>query len=99
MSQETATEIVRLRRRYPDWGPIKLLDWLERRRPELALPAPCTAAELLKREGLVKPRGRKRHSTPYGAPFVEAVHPMICGAPTSRASFGWAMVRFAIRSP
>lgn len=75
MSKETATEIVRLRRRYPDWGPVKLLDWLERSRPELALPAACTAAELLKREGLVKPRGRKRHSTPYGAPFVEAVTP------------------------
>jgi len=75
MNPRTAVEIVRLRRRFPDWGPLKLLDWLERRRPELALPAPCTAAELLKREGLVKSRARKRHSTPYGAPFVQAVAP------------------------
>lgn len=75
MSTQAAAEIVRLRRRYPDWGPLKLLDWLERYQPDLALPAPCTAAELLKREGLVKTRKRKRHSTPYGAPFVQAVAP------------------------
>jgi len=75
MSEETATEIVRVRRTHPDWGPDKLLDWLSRRKPELALPAICTAAELLKREGLVKPRKRKRHATPYGAPFVQAVAP------------------------
>jgi len=75
MSEQTALQIVRVRRRHSDWGPIKVLDWLERHRPELALPAPCSAAELLKREGLVKPRGRKRHSTPYGAPFTQAVAP------------------------
>jgi putative transposase len=75
MSEQTAAQIVRLRRRFPDWGPVKLLDWLERHRPDLALPAPCTAAELLKREGLVKARQRKRHSTPYGAPFVQAAAP------------------------
>jgi putative transposase len=72
MSQQTAAEIVRLRRHFPDWGAVKLLDWLERHKPHLALPAPCTAAELLKREGLVKARACKRHSTPYGAPFVQA---------------------------
>jgi transposase InsO family protein len=72
ISKETAADVVRLRRRFPDWGPLKLLDWLERHKPHLALPAPCTAAELLKREGLVKARARKRHSTPYGAPFVHA---------------------------
>lgn len=75
VSKQTTAKIVRVRRRYPDWGPVKLLDWLERHRPDLVLPAPCTVAELLKREGLVKPRVRKRHSTPYGAPFVQAVAP------------------------
>jgi putative transposase len=75
MSEQTAAEIVRLRRRFPDWGPLKLLDWLERHPPARVLPAPCTVAELLKREGLVKPRVRKRRATPYGAPFVQAVAP------------------------
>ena len=75
MSEQTAAEIVRLRQRFPDWGPLKLLDWLERHPPARALPAPCTVAELLKREGLVKPRVRQRRATPYGAPFVQAVAP------------------------
>jgi putative transposase len=73
MSKETAAQIVRLRRRHRDWGAVKLLDWLERHKPELALPAPSTAAQLLKREGLVRPRRRIRRSPPYGAPLVQAV--------------------------
>jgi putative transposase len=72
VSKDTAAAIVRLRRRFRDWGAVKLLDWLERHQPHLQLPAPSTAAELLKRHGLVKARARKRHSTPYGAPFVQA---------------------------
>jgi transposase InsO family protein len=72
MSEATARALLRLRGRYRDWGPLKLLDWLERQRPELVLPSPSTVSELLKREGLVKPRARRRHSTPYGAPFVQA---------------------------
>lgn len=75
MSAESAAQIIRVRQRHPDWGPVKVLDWLERHRGDLTLPAPCTAAELFKREGLVKARERKRHSTPYGAPFVQAVAP------------------------
>lgn len=75
MSQETAMEILRVRRRHPDWGPLTVLDWIERRLPHLALPAPSTAAELLRRAGLVKARKRKRHATPYGAPFVQALAP------------------------
>ena len=75
MKADTAAALLRLRRRFPDWGPLKLLDWLERQRPALVLPAPSTVSELLKREGLVKPRGRRRHSTPYGAPFVTATAP------------------------
>lgn len=75
MSEQTKVEIVRLRLRFPDWGPLNLLDWLERHKPHLALPAPCTVAELLKREGMVKARKRKRHSTPYGAPFAQAGAP------------------------
>lgn len=75
MSEHSALEIIRVRRRHPDWGPVTVLDWLERRMPHLALPAASTVAELLKRAGLVKERKRKRHATPYGAPFVQAQAP------------------------
>ena len=42
------------RRRHPDWGPGKLLDWLAPRHPDIAeaaWPAVSTAGDLLAREG------------------------------------------------
>lgn len=60
------------RRRHPDWGPEKLLDWLVPRHPEIAeqaWPAVSTAGDLLAREGLVKKRRRRR---PHQHPGVVA---------------------------
>ena len=54
-----------LRRRHPTWGPKKLLAILATRRPALVLPAPSTAAALLKRAGLVLAPRRQR---PLGHP-------------------------------
>src|SRR5712692_10323110 len=60
------------RRRHPDWGPGKLLDWLAPRHPEIAddaWPAVSTAGDLLAREGLVKKRRRRRpHQHPGVVP-------------------------------
>jgi transposase InsO family protein len=70
-SPEVERALVSLRRRYPHWGPVTLLQRLERLRPELALPAPSTAGEILKRQGLIEPRRRQsRHHHP-GRPYVE----------------------------
>jgi transposase InsO family protein len=67
--------LLELRARHPDWGPVKLLDWLRPRYPDWVLPVPSTVALLLARRGLVKPRRSSRNRTPYGAPFVVAVAP------------------------
>ena len=48
------------RRRHPDWGPEKLLQWLEPRHPGHTWPAISTAGDLLARHGLVKKRRRRR---------------------------------------
>jgi len=48
------------RRQHPDWGPEKLLQWLEPRHPALSWPAISTAGDLLARHGLVKSRRRRR---------------------------------------
>jgi transposase InsO family protein len=45
--------------RHPRWGPKKLLRVLERKHPGVELPAISTAARILKREGLIKPRRRR----------------------------------------
>ena len=68
---EVEQALVDLRRRYPSWGPVTLLQRLKRLRPELALPAPSTAGEILKRHGLIAARTRRaRHRHP-GRPYVE----------------------------
>ena len=52
-----AEELVELRKAHPHWGPRKLFDLMHRRDPERELPAVSTAAQILSREGLIKPPG------------------------------------------
>lgn len=72
MSSEVSEALLDLRRHYPGWGPLKLRAWLEKRRPELSLPAASTIGDLLKRHGLVEPRRRRRRPLPPRPPRVEA---------------------------
>ncbi len=57
-------ELVKFRKAHPRWGPRKLLDLMQRRDPERELPAVSTAAQILSREGLIKPRRRYRRAHP-----------------------------------
>jgi putative transposase len=66
ISSEVAAAICAGRRQHPSWGPGKILPWLKRRHPELEIPAPSTAGDLLARRGLVKKRRRRRHYTHPG---------------------------------
>ncbi|MFV2045695.1 MAG: helix-turn-helix domain-containing protein, partial [Anaerolineales bacterium] len=50
-------ELVKFRKAHPRWGPRKLLDLMQRRDPGRQLPAESTAAQILSREGLIKPPG------------------------------------------
>jgi putative transposase len=52
--------LVAARRQHPDWGPEKLLQWLEPRHPGVTWPAISTAGDLLARHGLVQKRRRRR---------------------------------------
>jgi putative transposase len=63
------------RRHHPNWGARKLIRWLQRRRPTLALPAPSTACDILKGLGLIKPRRRRRHLAHSGRGLTEALTP------------------------
>ena len=68
---EVEQALVSLRRRYPNWGPVTLLQRLEKLHPQLELPAPSTAGDILKRYGLIEARQyRARHRHP-GRPYVE----------------------------
>ncbi|MFN7941075.1 MAG: IS481 family transposase [Thermoanaerobaculia bacterium] len=75
LEQRVAVAIVAARKKHPHWGPRKLLDWLRPRHPELDLPVPSTAGELLRREGLsVRGRRRRRWRHP-GPPARESYGP------------------------
>ena len=65
MAPEVAEAIVALRRERPHWGPRKLRAVLMRDHPDQVWPAASTMGELLRAEGLVRPRRRRR---PLAAP-------------------------------
>jgi len=53
-----------MRKAHPSWGPKKLLNVMGTREPGRDLPSIATAARVLAREGLVKPRRRHRRAHP-----------------------------------
>ena len=57
-------ELVELKQKHPSWGPAKLLDIMYHRDSGRQLPAVSTAARILSRAGLVKPRRRYRRAHP-----------------------------------
>lgn len=72
---EIEQPIVELRHEHMRWGPRKLKAVLERECPEVNWPAASTMGELLRREGLVIPRKKRRRVDPYTAPFAAADAP------------------------
>ena len=66
VAESVVRAILSLRRQHPRWGPRKLRVVLQRRQPRLVLPAASTIGDTLKRNSLVRPRRRRRRSTPYG---------------------------------
>jgi putative transposase len=60
-------DITKLREKHPTWGPRKLRAVLDRRSPRISWPAASTIGELLRSEGLVRSRKRRRQS--FGLPI------------------------------
>ena len=69
LSGELAVPILEMRHVHPSWGPRKLRAVLMERWPERSWPAASTIGDLLKREGLVKPRRRRRLALGQSEPF------------------------------
>lgn len=72
---KTEAALIRAREAHPTWGPKKLLPYLARTQPELALPAQSTAGEVLKRRGLVTTRKRRRKPVHPGTTPLAAEAP------------------------
>jgi putative transposase len=72
---ELEQRIVELRYEHMRWGPRKLKAVLQRREPQVSWPAVSTVGALLRREGLVIARRKRRRVDPYTAPFASATEP------------------------
>lgn len=62
-SSDVINCLIRLRRAHPDWGPNKIRQWLLNHEIPFDVPAGSTIGDILKREGLVPDR-IKRRKTP-----------------------------------
>jgi transposase InsO family protein len=67
--------VLELRQAHMRWGPRKLKRILERDEPGRAWPAASTIGTLLKREGLVVARRKRRRTAPYSEPLAHANGP------------------------
>ena len=67
--------LIDTRLKHQTWGPKKVVAQLKIQFPKIHWPVPSTAGCILKKEGLVKGRYRKRHTPPYTEPLRE------CGRP------------------
>src|SRR3569833_1918130 len=74
-SAEIEALVLSLRREHPLWGPRKLKVVLEKRHPQLLIPAASTMGALLDREGLAHRRRKRRHVEPYTHPFAQVIEP------------------------
>jgi transposase InsO family protein len=72
---EVEAAVLRIRKAYPTWGSKKIRAKLDRDRPEESWPARSTIDAILKRAGLVEPRGPRRRRQPSAPPLVEAPSP------------------------
>jgi putative transposase len=98
---QTPAEIERMvleqRQAHMRWGPRKLKRILERDEPGRVWPAASTIGALLKREGLVIARRKRRRTEPYSEPLGHADGSTECGARILKAGFERGMGEESIR--
>ena len=63
MTDEVIKRLVEMRRKHPDWGPVKIRHWLLNNNAPFDVPASSSIGDILKKEGLVTPF-KKRQNTP-----------------------------------
>ena len=68
-------QILAMKHRHPDWGPVTIASKLFRQDPAFNWPASSTIGEILKRHGLVKAKKRRHKTPPHSAPLAHATEP------------------------
>ncbi len=69
-NDETVALILKVKSRYPQWGPRKIRDWLDIEYPDESWPAASTIGDHLKKHGLVKEKKKRKKTPPHSQPFI-----------------------------
>ena len=69
VADDLVSELLRMKQRYPSWGPKKIRKWLLERRHEMDWPAASTIGELYQRHGMCRARGRRKRTVPQSQPL------------------------------
>lgn len=72
---EIAAKIIEMKSMHQRFGPKKIIAKLKMQHPEERWPAVSTAGDILKKQGLVQPRKKKRRTPPYTEPFLGCDEP------------------------
>jgi transposase InsO family protein len=75
VAEEVVRAIKALKKRYRHWGARKLAVKLREESPEMAVPSLSTVHRILERQGLTRPRRRKRRVPPWEGKFTTADRP------------------------
>jgi transposase InsO family protein len=75
IQESTAAALIAKRQEHPTWGARKIKQSLERETPAVVWPAASSIGDLLKREGLILERARRRRTPPYSEPLGHAGEP------------------------
>jgi putative transposase len=73
--EAVVAQILELKHRHPDWGPVTIDSLLYRPDPDFPWPAVSTIGEILKRHNLVKPRRKRSKVPPLTEPLAHALKP------------------------
>ena len=84
---EVEQALLKARLRHPKWGAKKLLWQLEQRHPQWELPHRSTVCDILKRNGLIAKKARRRSIGHPGRPHSEIVLPNDCWSADFKGQF------------
>ena len=84
---EIEQALIAARHRHPTWGAAKLMYEVGRKHPQWALPHESTVCDILKRNGLVRPRAQRRAVGHPGRPTQEILRPNDCWSADFKGQF------------
>lgn len=68
-------QVLKTREAHPRWGPRKIQAYLRKQEPKKAIPAASSIGELLRREGLSRPRKKRKRTPGNPIPLSQAMAP------------------------